>query len=167
MKKFRLLVLLFTLVSLPGFGQWQQDLQQAAPAVRVFANASLNDIAMATFDQGGPVIYYNPMLCQQAGDLATAFMMTHEVGHHNLNQAVQMSGNPLAQLWLNMNQENAADAFAVEFWVARGNKLIIQSGAMFMWNVNNMGDSTHPPSRMRANNIAANYQRLTGMSLFP
>ena len=165
--KHLLLLTFLLLTSKLCKAQWQVELTNAAPTVRVLPNASLHDIAMATFDNFGPVIYYNPFVTNSVGDLATAFFMTHEVGHHNLNQAVRMSGNPLAQMWLNSNQENAADAYAVDFWVARSNVAIIQAGAIAMWNNNNAGDATHPPSRIRAQNIISRYMIMTGLPLFP
>ena len=141
----------------------------APNGIREIPIPTLPDIAIASLDAIGPVIYYNPLGCQQAGQYATAFFMAHEYGHHALGHILQRvfnSNNPYVQEWLNENMENEADAYAVRYWINKGNKLVIQAGANFMWNINNNGDGTHPPSRVRANNYANLYLQITGTPLF-
>lgn len=139
------------------------------PGIREIGVSSLPDIAIASYDEYGPVIYFNPYTCQQAGPLATAFFRAHEYGHHNLGHIIQKiynPNNPYIQAWLNLTAENDADAFAVRYWIGQGNKAVIQAGANMMFALNNMGDQTHLPSRIRANNIAILYSQITGTSLF-
>lgn len=165
MKKYILaLVLLFTTL----FCEAQYWTPQVG--IREIAIRNLPDIAIASYDSSGPVIYYNPDVCQQAGLLATAFFQAHEYGHHNLGHVIQHllnSNNLYLQGWLNRNAENAADEFAVRYWINQGNKEIIQAGANMMFAVNNPGDQTHLPSRIRATQIASLYLQITGTYLFP
>ena len=41
----------------------------------------LGDIARAVMTPGGPVIFYDPMICAQMGALACRFFRAHEYGH--------------------------------------------------------------------------------------
>jgi hypothetical protein len=45
------------------------------------ANPNLSDIAMVTNSPQGPVIIYNPILCQRAGPALCEFYKWHEYGH--------------------------------------------------------------------------------------
>lgn len=166
MKKsiFTLTIMFLLTFSVKGQG-WpasQQIIEISVP--------TLPDIAIASFNQMGPVIYYNPYGMQQAGPLTAAFIMAHEYGHHNLGHIVQRlwnANNPYVQTWLNLNMENDADAYAVRYWISQGNKAVIQAAVNSMWASNNNGDQTHPPSQVRANNIANLFFQLTGTTLFP
>jgi hypothetical protein len=160
--------LIFILLIFPVFCQAQY--WTPPQGIREIPVQNLPDIAIASMDAMGPVIYYNPAVCQQAGPLATAFFRAHEYGHHALGHLVQRlvnANNPYIQSWLNMTSENAADEYAVRYWIAQNNKAIVQAGAQMMFTWNNAGDQTHLPSRVRANNIAALYYQLTGTQLFP
>jgi hypothetical protein len=138
--------------------------------IREIPVPTLNDIAIASFDQYGPVIYFNPYVVQQVGPLVTAFFQAHEYGHHNLGHVSAKIFNPnnrYIQIWLTLNAENAADAYAVHYHVSKGNKAVLQAAYnRFVYFPNN-GDATHPPSVVRAQNIASLYFQLTGTALFP
>jgi hypothetical protein len=141
-----------------------------AQDIRQIAVTNLSDIAIASYDMMGPVIYYNPMQMQQVGPYAAQFIMAHEYGHHNLGHIIRRlwnANNPYIQAWLDLNMENEADAYAVNYWVNQYNKAVVQAGYNWFWAINNLGDRTHLPSRVRAYNIAQYYQQLTGMPLFP
>jgi hypothetical protein len=129
---------------------------------------NLPDIAIASYDNIGPVIYFNPYICQQVGVLTTNFFKAHEYGHHNLGHVYQSltNRNPYVQGWLSQNGENQADEYALRYWIGQGNIAVIQAAVNSMWNDNNSGDRTHPPSRVRANNIATLYYQFTGQQLF-
>lgn len=158
-------IALFLLVSFPAKAQ----IWNAPSGIRTIAIPTLPDIAIASLDQYGAVIYFNPASCNQVGQLATAFFMAHEYGHHYLGHVinrVQYANNPYVQQWLTLTAENDADAYAVRYWVQQGNYDVIRSGVTVMWNFNNAGDQTHPPSRERANNMAILFTQLTGQPLF-
>jgi hypothetical protein len=131
----------------------------------------LNDIATAGVDQlGHPVIYYNPAEMNQSGVFAPYFFIAHEYGHHRLGHIIMKyidANNPYVQNWLTLNAENQADAFAVDYWIQRGDKRPIQAGynAFLAWD--NPGDQTHPPSAVRAQNVAQRFVQRTNTSLFP
>lgn len=139
-------------------------------SIREIPSYSLNDIAIASFDNYGPIIYYNPTICQEAGFLATMFFKAHEYGHHNLGHVIQRiwnANNPYVQEWLNLNVENEADRYAVRYWVSQNNVEVIRGWANVMWIYNNMGDKTHLPSRVRVDSVSKYYFELTNMKLFP
>ena len=45
--------------------------------VRQIATDTLRDVALATFENGRPIIYYNPVLLQQFGPRLTSFFFAH------------------------------------------------------------------------------------------
>ena len=53
----------------------------ATAQVPEIPNPQLNDIARVIPTPNGPVIEYNPIVCQQAGTLICGFFRTHEYGH--------------------------------------------------------------------------------------
>jgi hypothetical protein len=150
------LVVSWLLISTSGIGQ-----------IREIPVYTLPDIAVASMDQLGPVIYFNPLVCEEAGPLVTAFFQAHEYGHHNLGHITGiLTGNPYLQSWLSLHMENDADAYSVRFWVNQGRKDILQASANYLWHANNNGDRTHSPSRVRATNIVNYYRALTNSPLF-
>jgi len=166
MKNF--IYLIFVLIFHPFIANCQ--FLTSHQGIREIPIRNLPDIAIASFDNLGPVIYFHPSRFQQVGDLAAAFIMAHEYGHHHQGHIVHRlwsANNPYVQTWLNINMENDADAYAVRYWVNQGNQAVVQAGANFMWNANDLGDNTHPPSRVRARNIENYFFQITGRLLFP
>lgn len=53
-------------------------------SIREIPVVNLPDIAVASIDQHGPVIYYNPILAEMVGPWVTEFFRAHEVFHHRL-----------------------------------------------------------------------------------
>lgn len=165
MKKYFLLSIIIFFTSICNAQYWTTP-----KGIREIPVPTLNDIAIASYDQAGPVIYYNPYVVQQVGPLVSAFFQAHEYGHHNLGHVTAKlfnPNNPYVQLWLTLNAENAADAYSVQYHVQLGNKAVLQAAYnRFIYSPNN-GDATHPPSVYRAQNIANLYYQLTGYTLFP
>ncbi|MEO6056559.1 MAG: hypothetical protein ABIQ49_06955 [Gemmatimonadales bacterium] len=81
--------------------------------VRQIATDTLHDVALATFEHGSPVIYYNPRLLQQFGPELTAFFLAHEFGHirygHTGAALVAGEGDVSA---VRQRQELEADCYA-------------------------------------------------------
>jgi hypothetical protein len=144
----------------------KSQIWQPPQGIREIPVPTLPDIAVAAFDAYGPVIYFNPNVCQAAGPLVTAFYQAHEYGHHFLGHVIN-SQNPYMRVWLTMNAEDQADQYAVRHWFQNNRLDIIRSAAQSMWQINNQGDLTHRPSRVRAMNISSYYSQLSGSRLFP
>lgn len=86
----------------------------------------LNDIAVASFDLLGPVIYF----AQHVGPVVSAFFQAREYGHHSLGHVKSKlfnANNPYVQICLTQNTENAADKYSIEYHVQLGNRTVLQA----------------------------------------
>lgn len=158
--KQRITLLIFLFISICSFSQYWSP----QSGVREIPNYSINDIAVATMDNLGPVIYYNPNVANQIGPLVSAFFRAHEYGHHYLGHVINQN-NPFAQAWLTLNAENEADAYAVRYHISAGNVNVLRATYYSFIQSNLPGDATHAPSVVRANNIANLYFNITGLQL--
>jgi hypothetical protein len=88
----------------------------ASAQIREIAVPTLPDIAMASYDQFGPVIYYNPIITQQVGPYVTEFFRAHEYGHHVLGhiQREFFDANPYNRAWVRQSYEREADCYAAK-----------------------------------------------------
>jgi hypothetical protein len=115
--------------------------------------APIPDIAIASFDQLGPIIYYNPQIVQRVGPAISAFMRAHEYGHHALGhlQRSLFVINPYTRILMAREAEIAADKFATEYWL-RENPDVIHAVVEAFESpfTGNLGDITHLPTRDRA-----------------
>ena len=87
-------------------------------------NPQLPDIAMVTTDRyGNPVIIYNPMLCQQAGQALCGFYRTHEYGHvalgHTIRQAWPWQKEAEADCWA-AQHASRSEVLAAYQWFSSG-----------------------------------------------
>lgn len=82
--------------------------------IREIPVPTLQDIAIASYDQYGPVIYYNPQIVQQSGPLLTEYFKAHEYAHHILNhiQREFFEANPYNRAWVRVKYELEADCYA-------------------------------------------------------
>ena len=81
--------------------------------VRQIATDTLRDVALATFENGRPIIYYNPALLQQFGPRLTSFFFAHEYGHiryGHTGAALTAGEGDLSAL--RPRQEREADCYA-------------------------------------------------------
>ena len=67
-------------LSLPAGAHRAQAIQRLMD-VRQIATDTLHDLAVAAFENGRPVIYYNPLLMQRVGPELEAYFFAHEYGH--------------------------------------------------------------------------------------
>ena len=105
MKLFHRIITVFIIGLMPVicFGQ-----------IREIPIYNLPDVAMAGYDQLGPVIYYNPSVVQQVGPVLSGFFKAHEYGHIYLNhtQREMFEANPYNRAWVRQEYEKAADCYA-------------------------------------------------------
>lgn len=96
--------------------------------IREIPRTDINDIAIASIDQFGPVIYFNPTICNQVGPALTTFFKAHEYGHHNLGhiQREFFESNPYNRVWLRREYEKEADCWASRNVSARVRNTAIQ-----------------------------------------
>ena len=81
--------------------------------VRQIATDTLRDVALATIENGRPIIYYNPVLMQRFGPNLTTFFFAHEYGHihfgHTGSALLAGESDPSA---VRQRQELEADCYA-------------------------------------------------------
>ena len=83
--------------------------------VRQIATDTLHDLAVAAFENGRPVIYYNPVLMQRVGPELEAYFFAHEYGHvryGHTGAALTTGEGDLGTL--RVRQELEADCYAAE-----------------------------------------------------
>lgn len=117
--------------------------QPAAAQVQEIANPQLQDIAMVTvLPNGQPVIFYNPIICQQMGSALCGFYRAHEYCHISL-------GHTIRQMWP-QQRELEADCCAAQ------NASDVEVSAAYRWFSAGGGTSpVHGFGQQRANRILA------------
>ena len=81
--------------------------------VRQIATDTLHDVAVAAFENGRPVIYYNPMLMQRVGPELEAYFFAHEYGHIHYGHTGAALTTGEGELGaLRVRQELEADCYA-------------------------------------------------------
>lgn len=96
--------------------------------VREIPAPQLNDIAIASYDAYGPVIYYNPAICQNIGPLICEFFRAHEYGHHFRGhiQRERFESNPYNRAWVRQQYEKEADCWAAQNTHSEVSKAAVQ-----------------------------------------
>jgi hypothetical protein len=124
--------------------------QSARGQVREIANYQINDIAIATADPYGYVIYYNPAVVQQVGPLVATFARAHEYGHIYLGHVARhmQAQDPYTRLMLDQQAEIEADLYAARQLADQ--PAVIQATVAFFTHSGNPGDHTHLPGPQRA-----------------
>ncbi len=115
--------------------------------------APIPDLAIASYDQFGPVIYYNLAFVRRAGPALSAFIRTHEYGHHILGhlQRSRFARNPYEHTLLHRDAEIQADRFATDYWLENDPDVLADVIRAFESPyTGNLGDMTHLPTPTRA-----------------
>ena len=79
MRRFGIATVIAALL-LPAGAHRAQAVQRLMD-VRQIATDTLHDLAVAAFENGRPVIYYNPVLMQRVGPELESYFFAHEYGH--------------------------------------------------------------------------------------
>jgi hypothetical protein len=124
--------------------------------VRQVATDTLRDVALAVFERGRPVIYYNPVLLQQFGPNLTTFFFAHEYGHvrfgHTGAALVTGESDPSA---IRQRQELEADCYAART-LAESDPAAVGAAIRFFTRLGPFRfDAWHPSGSQRAAKILA------------
>jgi hypothetical protein len=149
------IVTVITALLLPAWAHRAGAIQRLID-VRQIASDTLHDVTLARFEQGRPVIYYNPGLLQQFGPELTSFFFAHEYGHirygHTGAALAAGEGDLSAQ---RQRQELEADCYAARTLGAFEPEAVAAALRFF----NRMGpfrfDAWHPSGAQRAAKILA------------
>ena len=125
--------------------------------IREIAHPGLPDISVASFDAGGPVIYFNPDRVRQVGPALATFFRAHEYGHIELGHihAADLGGNPFSRAWLRQGRELEADCYAAQTLQPSYPEALDAAVHFFRDIAPGQVDALHPPGRVRAAKIAA------------
>jgi hypothetical protein len=124
--------------------------------VRQVATDTLHDVAVATYEHGRPVIYYNPTLMQRVGPELADFFFAHEYGHIAYGHAGGALAEPRDELsTLRQRQELEADCYATEI-LAEDNRPAVDAAIQFFSRMGQFRfDNLHPSGSQRAAKILA------------
>ena len=146
------LVLLIAVVFLP----LNRPIAAECDSAREIPAPALNEIAIASADQYGFVIFYEPDLLARIGPSLSTFFLKHEYAHVCLGHVrhEMVTVDPYNRSWLSDAQELQADCLAAKTLQAQGNTKAILAAIEYF-----TGDSAtrfvpgHPTHIRRANNI--------------
>jgi hypothetical protein len=121
--------------------------------VRQVPSDTIRDVALVTFVQGRPTIYYNPVLLHRVGPELTAFFFAHEYGHIHAGH----SGGALVDDghlgMLRVRQELEADCYAAAH-LAESDPAAVEAALEFFVRMGaNRFDAWHPTGSQRAARI--------------
>jgi hypothetical protein len=124
--------------------------------VRQVASDTLHDVAVATYERGLPVIYYNPKLMQRIGPELADFFLAHEYGHIAYGHTGGALAEPRDELSaLRQKQELDADCYATQTLAAE-NRPAVEAARQFFGRMGSFRfDNLHPSGSQRAAKILA------------
>jgi len=124
--------------------------------VRQVATDTLHDVAVATYERGRPVIYFNPTLMQRVGPELADFFLAHEYGHIAYGHAGGALAEPRDELSnLRQRQELEADCYATQL-LAADNRAAVDAAVQFFSRMGQFRfDNLHPSGSQRAAKILA------------
>lgn len=112
----------------------------ASAQVPEIPTPGLPDIAVVRATPNGPVIFYNPQLCQQVGPLLCAFYRTHEYGHVAL-------GHAFVPVWPQVAE------FQADCWAAQNAPLPVVQAAIQYFLQGGGSTPVHGPGLARAQRV--------------
>ena len=154
MRRFGIVTVIAALL-LPA-GAHQARAVQRLIDVRQVPADTLRDVALAAFEHGRPVIYYNPRLLQQLGPELTAYFFAHEYGHvrYGHTGAALAAGDGDASA-LRQHQELDADCYAART-LGESDPESVQAAVRFFTRMGPFRyDAWHPSGSQRAAKILA------------
>lgn len=158
MRKKMLLALVALCVAFPASAiEWEP-----AYPVREVPIYGLGDVAMASYDFAGPVIYYNPTYVEQLGPELATFFRAHEYGHIHLGHVYMLtSWEGSYELMQNRKQiELAADRFAVDSLIRSGDLTAVEAAYKFFLSMGHDHSPGYPTGYERAYRIKSRALRL-------
>jgi hypothetical protein len=121
--------------------------------VQEIATDTLRDVALVAYQNGRPVIYYNPTLLQRVGPQLSAFFIAHEYGHihgGHTGGALLHDGELSA---LRQKQELDADCYAAAV-LAEQDRDAVDAALRFFTRLGPLRhDNFHPTGSQRAARI--------------
>jgi len=154
MRRFGIATVIAALL-LPAGAHRAQAVQRLMD-VRQIATDTLHDLAVAAFENGRPVIYYNPTLMQRVGPELEAYFFAHEYGHvHYGHTGSALTSTESDLSAIRVRQELEADCYAART-LAESNPAAVEAALRFF---NRLGpfrfDAWHPSGAQRAAKILA------------
>jgi hypothetical protein len=151
MRMLRIIVV-STLLLLPASPKGVLALQRLMD-VQEIATDTLRDVALVAYQNGRPVIYYNPTLLQRVGPQLSAFFIAHEYGHihgGHTGGALLHDGELSA---LRQKQELDADCYAAAV-LAEQDRDAVDAALRFFTRLGPLRyDNFHPTGSQRAARI--------------
>jgi hypothetical protein len=137
-------------------GAHQAQAVQRLMDVRQVPTDTLRDVALAAFEQGRPVIYYNPVLMQRVGPELETYFFAHEYGHiryGHTGAALAAGEGDLGAL--RVRQELEADCYAAAT-LAESHPESVDAAIQFFTRMGPFRfDPWHPSGAQRAAKILA------------
>ena len=151
MRLLRILVA-STLLLLPGSPKGVQALQRLID-VQQIATDTLRDVALVAYQNGRPVIFYNPALLQRVGPQLSAFFIAHEYGHIHGGHTGGALLHDGELSTLRQKQELEADCYAAAV-LAEQDRDAVDAALRFFTRLGPLRhDNYHPTGSQRAARI--------------